>query len=110
METVDVLRRARDHIAQPGQWFQGDYSADESSPPLGAVAGMPCCAYGAIMWVLQKPDEHPRVLEADRFLYLALGGDCNATIDEWNDAPGRTQADVVALFDRAIALAEQSND
>lgn len=26
---------------------------------------------------------------------------------EWNDAPGRTQAEVLQAFDRAIALAEQ---
>jgi len=26
-------------------------------------------------------------------------------IDQWNDAPERTQSDVLALYDRAIALA-----
>lgn len=30
-------------------------------------------------------------------------------IDDWNDTPGRTQAEVVALFDAAIAAEEARN-
>jgi hypothetical protein len=40
------------------------------------------------------------------FFRKAIGGHC---IPEWNDTPGRTQVEVVAAFDRAIALARASD-
>src|SRR5712664_469512 len=40
--------------------------------------------------------------EAQRLLQLALGSDVIPAW--WNDTPGRTKEDVLALYDRAISL------
>jgi hypothetical protein len=96
MNTVDILKKARDHIAEPGMWYQGGYSAEGI---WGAVSGKPCCALGAVIWALgvnEPPIETRAVLALDN---AAPSGD---TAD-FNDSPGTTHADVIALFDRAIA-------
>jgi hypothetical protein len=59
------------------------------------------CAMGAIGRVFD--DDDPNFYTPGmRFLAAAIGTD---PIYEWNDAPGRTQAEVLAAFDKAIELA-----
>ncbi len=59
------------------------------------------CALGALGdqfgWIM--------VTAATDALQKAAGASCLSTISRWNDSPGRTQADVLALYDRAIAMA-----
>jgi hypothetical protein len=54
------------------------------------------CAIGAISY-------NPKAIEV---LYRAFGED--RYIPKWNDAPGRSKEEVLALYDRAIALSLNS--
>lgn len=83
-------------------WTQGasalTVNGTETSPR--ASNAVCWCSVGAIFGGMQhaSPDD-----EAQRFHLakkaLLPGGD---PLSQWNDAPGRTQAEVIALFDRAI--------
>ena len=67
------------------------------------------CSLGAISRVTGADTLHvPFTDEAKRLAAVIDGtsGDVFCDIIEWNDAPERTQAEVLAAFDRAIELAE----
>lgn len=91
--SLDALRKARTRIALYG-WTQG-MNQDE----LGRT-----CVEGALL-----STGHPGAEQrwAAYCLVHALG---DRNVIGWNDAPGRTKEEVLALFDRAIALAEQAAD
>ena len=61
------------------------------------------CAYLAI--VDNGTDEDATVREDAVDVFAAAIGTRDITL--WNDAPERTQAEVLAAFDKAIALCEQ---
>lgn len=73
-------------------------------------------APGAVRWCARGRIEFASGLPTDgnnpavgplRFLDKAIAGDGARTVTAWNDAPTRTFQEVLAAFDRAIALAEQ---
>jgi hypothetical protein len=96
MSVAQVLTEARKLIAQG--WTQGKNKR--------VVNGVECyCLSAAIRQA--SPDYKPREL-AFSALFYALGDDdlylsSSSNLTEWNDAPDRTQEDVLALIDRAIA-------
>ncbi len=94
MTTVEILRKARDHIAQPGMWRQRGRFAE-------ALAGQPCSAFNALGCITRGAR---KTVYAERAMFAALG---HEDVIGWEDAPSRTQSEVVALFDRAIELAER---
>jgi hypothetical protein len=92
---ADVLKRAKALIDTPEKWGQGngllnprDLGKDQLCvlTAIGAVNGM-----GVADHLLEKVTD----CEGPRWL------------GDWNDEPGRTHADVMHAFDKAIALAEQ---
>jgi hypothetical protein len=89
-EVLELLRGARERVAKG--WWQHDFFG-----PHGEV-----CAVGALLGTVTISD--PMFFAAtetlDRCLPRVWRG---RPIPDFNDAPGRTQAEVVALFDRAIA-------
>ena len=110
MDTVEILKRARDHIAKPGQWYQGNFSIgfDEISAVRNAERGKPCCAAGSLIWATAR--DGGLVCENTQRAWDQLDKASSEhgfrIVAKFNDAPGRTQEEVVALFDRAIELAE----
>ena len=93
MTTLDRLIRGRERITKG--WCQGATSRTDD----GSVVE-PCsndasqwCLFGAV-WDIE--DEHCD--EAMEILKRAGGS------VYWNDTPGRTQSEVLAVFDRAIEL------
>jgi hypothetical protein len=96
MSIAQVLTEARKLIAQG--WTQGEYKR--------VINGVECwCISGAMGQA--SPDYKPRDL-AFAALFYALGDDdlylsSSSNLTEWNDTPGRTQEEVLALIDRAIA-------
>ena len=90
--TKKLLIDARALLAKG--WMQGDWHN-------GDVVRLPTrwCSIGAIEWAGGGTAES----SAKRALWRAVGTAC---ISDWNDAPGRTQAEVLEAFDRAIALCE----
>lgn len=101
MKTViEVLEGARDLVARPGGWTQGCSARTAKGNPIGSKSDKAACfcAVGAIQRVAGRI-RGINYAEAVTALGFAAG---NAYIVHWNDAPYRTQAEVVVAFDRAI--------
>jgi hypothetical protein len=92
---LPVLIKARALIADPAKWGQGSRVLDR---PIAT-----CCASEAIE---EAADVRARRVAAlDAFRSSAGLSDDAASISDWNDAPERTHAEVLAAFDKAIASA-----
>lgn len=100
MDTREVLIAARALIAKG--WTQGYLARDERglvTRPSGDEAVCWCCI-GALSAVAKCGP----IWSAVDALSGAVGG--AGQIARWNDAPKRTQAEVLEAFDRAIAACE----
>lgn len=100
-----ALDAAADHIDKVG-WFQGDLY-DDYTNPLRPLTECRVCAIGALNVALYGTPRFPAAVDrgaltahdvAD-FLRSRHGG---GELAEWNDAEGRTQAEVTGLL-RATA-------
>lgn len=101
----DVLDKAADLIEPEGAWTQEAYGRDANGLECQVVEEAVCfCAMGAIYKAAGKIGEFEH--DADLIAPLALLLD--EGIDDWNDAPGRTQAEVVAKLREAAAKARES--
>ncbi|QDH83498.1 hypothetical protein [Achromobacter phage Motura] len=110
--TLEHLKAARAVLAEPINWHQGDFAAHRAedgtitptdSEHLQGRAPNCWCILGA----LRKTDKYDNG-EADQALRAAmfeLFG--TRKIVAFNDQPGRTHKDVLAVFDRAIAHEQQ---
>ena len=91
-----VLRAARARLTPEGAWTQSEFArnADGRAVPVDSSEAVCWCLRGAFM-----ADNHTtplRVIDAMPRRWVV----------EWNDAPGRTQAEVLAFLDARIAEAE----
>jgi hypothetical protein len=93
---ADKLREARALIERG--WTQKVGARDSGGTPVwgGEKAAVSWCAVGAICTVGAKMAPFRQANNLNGW-----GG-----ISVWNDAPERTQAEVLAAFDKAIELAE----
>lgn len=100
-----VLRDARELISHPARWTKGVNS--RSLPGYGFTA---FCSVGAIGESLDKSNRHLEEIANHISMLLARAANLSGlpmfAIPKWNDAPGRTHAEVIAAFNRAIHLAE----
>lgn len=106
-ETVTVLRKARELIARPGGWTQGASARDARGGVVSIAKDTATCfctlgslgaaaaVTGFLYWSAR--DAFRLANEEAMEVGIAL----------WNDAPERTQADVVAAFDKAIEHASR---
>lgn len=99
MSTVEILRQARELISDPEQWTQGAYCED----------GKRWCGAGAILHVIGAPDYLSNFIPEGILNVLTrayppsgLGHLLRVNDDENHSA-------VLAVFDRAIELAEESS-
>ena len=105
METKDILLEAKGAIAQG--WCQKAIARTECGIPttVDSRRAVEWCAVGAIRKTVRHFGEHRRVrLELDSM--GALGEIVGDNISRWNDEPGRTQDEVVAVFNKAIERCE----
>lgn len=104
MTPKEILIQGRTKIERG--WCQG-YSALDANGGLTRAEGPDAVAFCAIG--ATQNHQHPGEEWAARHLLrLALGPRCDdGGIAGYNDAPGRTKAEVLALFDTAIKLAEK---
>ncbi|MGQ3040584.1 MAG: DUF6197 family protein [Brevundimonas sp.] len=112
-DVQEVLNKAADLLEKPGAWTQGaeyrnkagedisdlDESDDDNPTDLTPVCW---CASGAI-W--RQPISTPEKVAACEALASALGADNRFDIPKWNDAPSRTQAEVVEALRTAAKAA-----
>ena len=88
-----ALRAARGHLVEFG-WQQGKQGGH----------GEPCCAMGAITAAVTSGDVYHGARDALAAQLVVETG--KRWIADWNDAPGRTFAEVLDLLDKAIAAEE----
>jgi hypothetical protein len=99
---IAILKAAREGIAQPGGWHQGCLIGNHRAPV------QPRCADGWLAYAGQFKRMEELFLTSSRLLGPALPWLWrHHAVPEYNDRPGRTQKQMVALFDRAIRLAEE---
>lgn len=88
---AEVLRRAKERIGTPERWCQKDFRCGDKVCPVEAIR------------------ESGGSWEERFALARVVGRTGYLTTDEiarWNDVDGRTHAEVMAAFDRAIAAEE----
>lgn len=97
--TLALARRVRALLAEPERWTQGCYARDASGRAVNS--GDRSAQSWDIMGAMKRCGGWTfPMLE---MLNAEAGGD----FVSWNDAPGRTHADVLALLDRVIAEGER---
>jgi hypothetical protein len=103
-EVKEVLIQAREKIARPGGWTRGCSARDIAGRSVLTTDpdARSWCAVGAIMGAAREngSDWQDAFNQIHR---LAVTDNPSLTVTGWNDRSGRTQDEVVALFDRAIA-------
>lgn len=101
MTALEILTAARAKVAQG--WVQGAYARGGcycvSGAITEAVTGSPD------LWPKSWADRASPWCVARELLSRAIGANSVDDIVSFNDAPGRTQAEVVAAFDKAIEMA-----
>lgn len=110
-DIADILDKAADLIAAPGKWTQHEFARDKlggaySDGDLGyrEFPATCFCLFGAVAAVAEVSD--PELYrDADRYLLTALGMVHISSVARWNDAPDRTQEQVVAKLHEAAGLA-----
>jgi hypothetical protein len=113
---IEALTRTRQRLTPPRTWAQHAWArtvtsiAVESSSPDATC----WCLTGALMLELRELD--PKCGSSGLAMALAceavaqtIGLDnCGLTLEGWNDAPGRTQSDVLGVLDLTIARLTQA--
>ena len=114
---VQILEGARDLLAQPGVWTQGELARTKYSRATKVTSKAACrfCAVGAIQRLAgvdnlnQAPTNHPVIgahMELVKTIPLEFRRP-NTTTADYNDARERKLPEVLAWFDRAIASARE---
>lgn len=109
MTLASLLRRARSYVARG--WCQGANAKDgnSTSVPHDSANAVSWCVIGAerraSLDLLGTDRRFVDTGSCDACALLAAVAGCEDTA-EWNDAPGRTQEEVLEAYDAAIAIAE----
>ncbi len=113
MNPAEQLRAAKALIDTPDKWTKGVDAAGPAGKEIdeNSEEAVCFCANGAILYAACEP-EHVKTCAA--FLEAAVPARFDPDPSTWdsgfvqyNDHPATTHADIMALFDRAIALADQ---
>ena len=103
-DTLAVLARARELIADEQRWCRRSFARSWFNVPVSAhsAAARRYCALGAVMYAGRKLGLS---VEQAR---NALEWQTARPVQDWNDDPLRTHAEVIAAFDGAIAALDGS--
>lgn len=113
-KTSTILKRAKTRLK--GRWCQGAAFKDQDGDILPKPRpGCRMCALGAV-WAAAAagrkmgPGLGP-MLRFRAILRAALPNRVTTrSVSEYNDKPGRTEEQILRLFDRAIKIAERQGD
>ena len=111
---LEILEEARNLISHPGAWTQATEARDADRKPVAPSSADACswCSIGVLERVADDPVGYGsgRRLASFRhalgILNARLGTRGEPPLTIFNDGKGRTQAEIVALFDAAIAAAQ----
>lgn len=111
MKTIEVLQKARELIANPSRWCKKSFARNHTGTSVGVNTNRACqwCASGAISRAVGTPHTFVSAEPARHALILAIGGDDMFSIASWNDSSIRTHSEVLAAFDSAIEICNQSD-
>lgn len=104
--SADILRAARELIATPDRWTKEWYARDAKGEWADLSKATCFCAVGALAKA-SGVDDPTGFEDEDISHFLAVAVGCDYIV-AWNDRAERTHPEVLAAFDRAIALAEQA--
>jgi len=104
MRPIDLLRQARELLADPKRWTQGTgaRAGDGLATGVHSANAICWCAWGALVYVHTDLNSLSDSLD----LIATIVGE--SEVSSWNDAPERTHEEVLAAFDRAIELAGET--
>jgi hypothetical protein len=97
MAPVDVLRKAKALIEERG-WHRGSWHGPGGSVCLGRALEIATGVEPPYPFGLEDVDGYDEM--------VAATGCGRGQLTRWNDHPARSRGDVLAAFDKAIALAE----
>lgn len=106
--TLDVLKATRELIALPERWTQRALARDEYKAPVGIFSSRAVCfcLEGALIRSEGDNDDadafygaENAIKGAKKAIYKVIG---SGSISLFNDAPGRTHSEVLAVLDEAI--------
>lgn len=102
---INVLKEARALLARPYSWIKGDWWRHNEKSENGYAY----CATGALFAVSYTYQARQ---EAKNFLRAALRelGHGTTYVESFNDRKSTHKRDVIAVFDKAIALAESAEE
>lgn len=100
---ADLLRKVRNLVARG--WTQDAWARDAGCRPVEESDPTACqwCVSGA--FYLLDPEREAAVSTARKILCSIVGIE-DDDLSDWNDAPGTTQSEVLAMLDRAALEAE----
>jgi len=102
MNTVEILKGAKALLETKG-WTQGAYARGKSGRVVKQPRNAVCfCGIGAISVAAGGNTDDDLGYDA----YKALERIVGSGFPHYNDAPGRTKEEVLAVFDKAIAAEE----
>ena len=104
---LEILRAARAYLADPAHW---NHDGRAIAPLDGDPRGQRCAIAALIFAPTNNQTDHAQVLATFDAAQAVLEGAMRAVdgsgpwmgAGEWNDRDGRTHAQVLAAFDRAI--------
>jgi hypothetical protein len=97
MKPSEVLRKAKALIDSPEKWWESSKRClDYQYCALRAIIRVLAYGYAGVVQIFARANN----------IRPSSDGSFEWPVANWNDAPERTHADVMAAFDRAIALAE----
>lgn len=100
MTTSEVLRKARALIEKPENWTQREVARDARGKPIWNPRDERVCKRCTLGAVDAVAESYEQALAMRTVLWEA----CSMSITDFNDT--HTHAEVLSLFDRAIAAAE----
>jgi len=103
MTTLEILKAARELLAVPERWCQGVSAKDKAGVFVDRKrdTAHSFCIVGAIGRSSIDYDSFDLACDHLRSVQPMV-----SSLANWNDAPGRTHAEVSARFDEAIARLE----
>lgn len=108
--TVKFLTKARAVIERG--WCQGSFARDAQGQPIESTDPLAetFCIRGATRAVAPiDDDERVRAHRHLEDVIIALTDGGYDSLARYNDVPGRTQAEILAVFDAAIKLADPTS-
>ena len=105
MTTLQILKAARELLSTPERWTKGWSARDAAGNRLATTDpdAVCWCAGGAVERITGGSTQSGGKAEIVLAIVLPDKAIC---LGLWNDAPSTTHADILALYDRAIALEE----